>query len=46
MPETATPEVSATKKERAEAAPAKKSKPLNSFDIAQAQFDKVALSPA
>ena len=44
MSETAAPEVSATKKDRAEAALAKKSKPLNSFDIAQAQFDHVAES--
>ncbi len=41
MSETAAPEISATKKDRSEAAPAKK-KAFNSFQIAQAQFDKVA----
>ena len=39
MPEIATPEVSAAKET---AAPAKKGKALNSFQIAQTQFDKVA----
>ncbi len=41
MPEIAAPEITTAGKERSEAAPAKK-KAFNSFQIAQAQFDKVA----
>ena len=41
MPETVAPEVRSTGKSGSEATPAKK-KAFNSFEMAQAQFDKVA----